>query len=206
MNQAGSEGHYDSAGVNQPKAWHGIEIAEVAQLLEVGQSTGLASQEAASRLAAIGMNRLAGQPPRSPWRLFLSQFKSVLILILVGPAVLAALIGNLKDASVILAVVVINAIVGFYQEHRAEQSLAALRKMLPLHTRVRRDGNKLDIDASALVPGDVVLLEAGDRVPADGRLVVAANLDIDESTLTGESHPANRPRRLQCSICPWLTG
>ena len=105
---------------------------------------------------------------------------------------MAALVGNLKDASVILAVVVINAIVGFYQEYRAEKSLAALRKMLPLRTHVRRGGKKFEIDAETLVTGDVVLLEAGDRVPADGRLTVAVHLDIDESTLTGESQPASK--------------
>lgn len=192
MSQPDIKSLLSGSGVGQSEAWHAVEIAEAAQRLNVRPSMGLALPEAASRLASVGFNRLAGQPPRSPWLLFLSQFKSILILILIGAATLAALIGNVKDASVILAVVVINAIVGFYQEYRAERSLAALRKMLPLRTHVRRDGKKLDIDAEALVPGDVVLLEAGDRVPADGRLMVAVNLDIDESTLTGESQPANK--------------
>jgi P-type Ca2+ transporter type 2C len=192
MNQLASNRLDNTSGAMAASAWHAMAVAEVAQQLEVDLSTGLAAQQAAARLASRGANRLAGQPPRSPWWLFLGQFKSVLILILVGAATLAALIGNGKDASVILAVVFINAIVGFYQEYRAEQSLAALRKMLPLRTHVRRDGQKCNIDAEALVPGDVVLLEAGDRVPADGRLVVAANLDIDESTLTGESQPASK--------------
>jgi P-type Ca2+ transporter type 2C len=192
MSQHASESHRDRAGVSQPKAWHAIDIAELAQLLEGSLATGLTSQQAKSRLTAIGRNHLAGQVPRSPWWLFLAQFKSILILILVGAALLAALIGNGKDASVILVVVVINAIVGFYQEYRAEQSLAALRKMLPRRTHVRRDGQKCSIDAEGLVPGDMVLLEAGDRVPADGRLVIAANLDIDESTLTGESQPVSK--------------
>lgn len=192
MSQPDIKSLRSGAGVSQPEAWHAVEIAEAAQRLNVRPSMGLALPEAALRLASVGFNRLAGQPPRSPWLLFLSQFKSILILILIGAATLAALIGNVKDAGVILAVVVINAIVGFYQEYRAERSLAALKKMLPLRTHVRRDGKKLDIDAEALVPGDVVLLEAGDRVPADGRLMVAVNLDIDESTLTGESQPANK--------------
>ena len=178
--------------MSQTEAWHTLDISDSARRLNVSVSTGLASPEAASRLASAGLNRLDGRPPSSPWLLFFSQFKSVLILILLGAATLAALIGNVKDASVILAVVVINAIVGFYQEYRAEKSLAALRKMLPLRTHVRRDGKKLDIDAQTLAPGDMVLLEAGDRVPADGRLVLAVNLDIDESTLTGESLPASK--------------
>lgn len=204
MSQPDSKSLRSGSGVNQPEAWHAVEIAEAAQRLDVRPSMGLALPEAASRLASVGFNRLAGQPPRSPWLLFLSQFKSVLILILIGAATLAALIGNVKDAGVIIAVVVINAVVGFYQEYRAEQSLAALRKMLPHRTHVRRDGKKLDIDAEALVPGDVVLLEAGDRVPADGRLMVAANLDIDESTLTGESQPANKQVTLLSALDPPL--
>lgn len=121
--------------------------------------------------------------------MFFGQFKSILILILIGAALLAALIGNLKDAVVILTVVVINAVVGFYQEYRAEQSLAALKGMLPVKTHVRREGEKHETAAEDLVPGDVVLLEAGDRVPADGRLFIAAGLEIDESALTGESQP-----------------
>ena len=175
-----------------PAAWHTLEITSAAQQLEASLSSGLAHQEAQSRLASAGLNRLAGAPSRSPWLLFFSQFKSVLILVLFAAAGLAAVIGNLKDAGVILAVVVINAIVGFYQEYRAEQSLAALRKMLPLRAHVRRDGKKVNIDAETLVTGDVVLLEAGDRVPADGRLALAVHLDIDESTLTGESQPASK--------------
>ena len=172
--------------------WHDTEIADVARRLGVIPDAGLSAGEAASRLQSGGANRLAGPTPRSPWWLFLSQFKSVLILVLIGAAVLAALIGNLRDAGVILAVVVINAIVGFYQEYRAERSLAALSEMLPQKSHARRDGKKLEVDAQTLVRGDVVLLEAGDRVPADGRLVLAVNLDIDESTLTGESVPSNK--------------
>ena len=192
MIQAGSSRSGNSLEADLAGTWHTLEVASAAQQLGVDLSSGLAPQEAESRLASAGPNRLAGAPPRSPWLLFLSQFKSVLILVLFGAATLAALIGNIKDAGVILAVVVINAVVGFYQEYRAEKSLAALRKMLPLRTHVRRDGKKFEIDAETLVTGDLVLLEAGDRVPADGRLAVAIHLDIDESTLTGESQPASK--------------
>jgi len=179
-------------GTAQELIWHSTDAAEVAQRLAVNPTTGLSTAEAASRLLSGGANRLAVAVPRSPVWLFLSQFKSVLILILIGAAALAALIGNVRDAAVILAVVVINAIVGFYQEYRAERSLAALSEMLPQKSHARRDGQKLELDAETLVRGDLVLLEAGDRVPADGRLVMAANLDIDESTLTGESVPSNK--------------
>ena len=117
-------------------------------------------------------------------------------LILMGAALLAAGVGSLKDASVILAVVVINALVGFYQEYRAERSLEALKSMLPVNATVRRDGSSQKINAEAVVPGDIVLLEAGDSVCADGRLIVAEGLEIDESALTGESVPAVK----QCAL------
>jgi Ca2+-transporting ATPase len=171
---------------------HVLSSADALCLLDSDAANGLSSTVAAARLAQHGPNRLADKPPRSPWLLFLGQFKSVLILVLVFAAALAGAIGQLKDASVILVVVVLNAIVGFYQEYRAEQSLAALKKMLPASARVKRDGQKLEIAADALVPGDVVLLEAGDRVPADGRIIMAASLAIDESALTGESQPVDK--------------
>jgi P-type Ca2+ transporter type 2C len=192
MNQLMSRKSGKNPGMSQTQSWHVLEIGEAEQRLNANLSTGLSSQEAAARLASEGINRLAGKPSRSPWLLFLVQFKSILILILIGSAALAALIGNVKDASVILAIVVINAFVGFYQEYRAEQSFTILSKMLPLRTHVRRDGKKLAIDAEAVVPGDVVLVEAGDRLPADGRLAVVVNLDVDESTLTGESLPVSK--------------
>ena len=168
---------------------HTLAAEDVAARLDVRSNFGLTSEQARQRRVQYGPNRLPEAPPRSAWLVFFGQFKSILILILIGAALLAALIGNVKDAVIILAVVVINAVVGFYQEYRAEQSLAALKGMLPVKTRVRRDREKHEITAEDLVPGDVVLLEAGDRVPADGRLFIAAGLEIDESALTGESQP-----------------
>jgi Ca2+-transporting ATPase len=126
----------------------------------------------------------------------LAQFKGIMIVILMGAALLAALVGSVKDASVILAVVIINALVGFYQEYRAERSLDALKSMLPVSATVRRDGSSQKISAEAVVPGDIVLLEAGDSVCADGRLIVAAGLEIDESALTGESQPSAKQSAL----------
>ncbi|KTD54541.1 cation transport ATPase [Legionella sainthelensi] len=178
--------------MSQNESWHTLEISEVALRLNVDLSKGLSEQEAETRLISVGINQIQKQSSRSPVLVFLAQFKSALILILIGAAILATLIGNFKDASVVLAIVIINACVGFYQEYRAEQSLAALRKMLPVQTHVRRGGTKHTINAEAVVPGDIVLVEAGDRLPADGRLVVVANFDVDESTLTGESQPVNK--------------
>ena len=171
---------------------HTLAAEEVAARLEVRPDLGLSGQHARQRRVQYGLNRLPEAPPRSAWLVFFGQFKSILILILIGAALLSALIGSVKDAFVILAVVVINAAVGFYQEYRAERSLAALKEMLPAKTRVRREGEKHEIAAEDLVPGDVVLLEAGDRVPADGRLFIAPGLEIDESALTGESQPVGK--------------
>ena len=181
---------------NAPVAPHTLDAEAVAALLEVRPETGLSARQALERLARAGPNRLPQAPARSPWRVLLAQFKSILILILLGAVVLAALVGSTKDALVILAVVVINALVGFYQEYRAERSLAALKSMLPSKARVRRDGVSHDIAADDVVPGDVLLLEAGDRVAADGRLWLAAGLEIDESALTGESQPAGKQASL----------
>lgn len=176
--------------IQAPVAAHTLEAEAVASLLAVRPEIGLSASEALERLSGIGPNRLPQAPARSTWRVLLSQFKSILILILLGAVALAALVGSTKDAVVILAVVLVNALVGFYQEYRAERSLTALKSMLPSRARVRRDGVSHEINADDVVPGDVLLLEAGDRVAADGRLWLAAGLEIDESALTGESQPA----------------
>lgn len=179
---------------NSVKPWHAMAAEKVTSELAVDPARGLSGAEAQSRLAAHGPNRLAEKPLRPAWLKFVDQFKSVLIAILIVAAGLAFLIGDVKDMVVILIVVVFNALLGFYQEHRAEQSLAALKQMLALKARVRRDGHKLEIAAEELVPGDLVLLEAGDKLPADGRLVEAHSLEIDESALTGESHAVGKDR------------
>lgn len=171
---------------------HTLSVPKVAAQFHVLPADGLTAQQASETLLRTGPNRLPEAAPRTAWSVFLAQFKSILVIVLVSAAVLAALVGNLKDASVILAVVVINAIVGFYQEYRAEQSLAALRSMLPVRARVRRNSEKMEISAEDVVPGDIVLLEAGDSVPADGRLCFAAGVEVDESSLTGESVPVSK--------------
>ena len=166
---------------------HAMSAGDVADQLNVQPEMGLAAVEALRRTNQFGPNQLPSPPQRQAWQVFAAQFKSILILILAGASGLSALIGNVKDALVILAVMLINATVGFYQEWRAEQSLAALKEMLPSRVRVRRQGEKLEIATAELVPGDMVLLEAGDSVPADGRLWFAVGLEVDESALTGES-------------------
>jgi Ca2+-transporting ATPase len=166
--------------------------ADVAAELGVDPALGLSSDEVARRLAEFGPNRLAEPAARPPWLRFVDQFRSGIVYILIGAAVLAAVVGDLKDPIVISVVLVINAVLGFIQEGKAETAMAALRQMLVTRVKVRRDGRVSEVLADDLVPGDVVLLEAGDRVPADGRLLVAAAAAADESALTGESVPVDK--------------
>ncbi|WP_249523751.1 cation-translocating P-type ATPase [Modestobacter marinus] len=168
---------------------HLLAADAVAATLAVDPARGLPAAEVDRRRDEHGENRLAEQPRRPALLRFLDQFRSLLILLLLGAALLAGAIGDLKDTVVILVVLLVNATIGFVQENKAERSLEALRDMLVPTARVRRDGAARVVDAAELVPGDVVLLEAGDRVPADGRLVVANSVEVDESALTGESQP-----------------
>ena len=140
----------------------------------------------------MGPNRLPDKPPKSPWVVLISQFKGFLNLLLLVAAAIAWAVGDLKDALMIGAVTVFNAILGFIQEHRAERALLALKHMVAFRARVRRGGQVFDVAAEDLVPGDVVLLEAGDRVPADGRLFFSHSFEVDESALTGESVPVQK--------------
>ncbi len=171
---------------------YALEAAEVAARLDVVVSTGLDSAEVAERTERYGPNQLAEAPRRPAWLRFLDQFNNVLVYILIGAAVVSAAVGDFKDPIVIGIVLLINAILGYVQESRADDALAALKQMLEVVVRVRRDGEVREVPAGQLVPGDVVLLEAGDRIPADGRFVEAASLSVDESTLTGESVPVDK--------------
>jgi Ca2+-transporting ATPase len=176
----------------QTPSWHSLAVDQCTKLLETDSTRGLSQREAAQRLTRYGPNKLTEKKPRPAWLKFLDQFKNLLVLVLIGAALLAGAVGDLKDAVVILIVIVFNATLGFYQEHRAEATLAALKKMLAQSARVRRDGELLQISAEQLVPGDLVLIEAGDRVPADGRVVAAHSAEVAEAALTGESHPVGK--------------
>lgn len=160
----------------------------VAVLEKVGSNEeGLNAIEARARLEQHGPNRLPQEPPPTWWQIFLRQFQSPLIYILVAAAVVALLVGDFKDAGFIAVVLLLNAGIGGYQELRAEQSSRALQQLLRIQASVLRDGDVVEIDAEEVVPGDVVWLESGNRVPADLRLISAHGLEIDESLLTGES-------------------
>jgi Ca2+-transporting ATPase len=171
----------------QQTNWYSLSVSEVLKKLDVNRSTGLTSAQVTQALQTYGKNELPTAEGRSWVRLLLSQFMDVMVIILIVAAVASYLIGDAEDAVIILAIVVLNAALGFYQENQAEHALAALAKMQTPYVRVRRNGQVNEIPATDLVPGDVVLLEAGNTVPADGRLMEAINLQVEEAALTGES-------------------
>jgi P-type Ca2+ transporter type 2C len=173
--------------VEQP---HRRSAVDVAAALGVRREHGLNNGDVIDRRAAHGENVLAEAARVPGWRRLLSQFTDTLILILLAAAVISFVVsGELKTPLIVLFVVVANALIGFIQENRAERSLDALKKMLGSSSRVRREGELRDVPAQELVRGDVVIVEAGDRIPADGRLLYANNLEIEEAALTGESQP-----------------
>ncbi len=169
--------------------WHKIPSEEIVRLLEVNLSLGLGEQEVDRRQKVFGPNSVTARSGVPLWYKFLEQFNQPLVYILIAAVGVTAFLGEWVDSSVILIVVIINAIFGFIQESKAEKAIEMLAKMIVTETTVRREGRKLRIPSNQLVPGDVVLLQAGDRVPADLRLFHVHNLHADESALTGESLP-----------------
>jgi magnesium-transporting ATPase (P-type) len=170
---------------------HALPGAEVLAKLECSPD-GLSADEAAQRLGAVGPNRLPAPPKEGLLKRFFKHFHDLLIYILIAAAAVTALLGHWVDTGVILGVVIINAIIGFIQEGKAEQALEGIRKMLSLHAQARRAGEWAEIEADDLVPGDIIRLKSGDRVPADVRLIEVNNLRIEESALTGESVPTEK--------------
>jgi P-type Ca2+ transporter type 2C len=171
----------------QPK-WYTLSPEETAKQLQVDMSKGLSAAEVKQRQEKYGPNQLAGKKKEPGWQAFLRQYKDFMQLLLLGAAIVNQVAVHETSTTVVLLVLtVFNAVLGMNQESKAEASLAALEKMLKSIARVRRDGQAVEVDAGELVPGDIVLMEAGNRVPADGRLFVAANVEIEEAALTGES-------------------
>jgi Ca2+-transporting ATPase len=177
------------AGHQLLKAWHALEVGALSRALHSDTERGLTSAEAAARLAQHGPNELPQAPPASPLKLLLAQFSSLIVWVLIGAAIVSGLLQEWVDAAAILAIVVLNAILGFVQEFRAERSLEALKRMVVVTARVVRDGGLVSLPAGELVPGDLIQVEAGDRIPADARLVYATGLLTQEASLTGESTP-----------------
>ena len=158
----------------------------------VEHTRGLSAAQVAARLAAHGPNRLTPPKKRGPLPRFLLQFNNVLIYMLLGAAGVTAALGHAVDTGVIVGLVFINALIGFIQEGKAEKSLDAIRNMLSLHAAVLRDGRRQEIDPTLLVPGDIVLLASGDKVPVDLRLIETRSQCVEEAALTGESEPVEK--------------
>ncbi|MEP7337835.1 MAG: cation-transporting P-type ATPase, partial [Acidobacteriota bacterium] len=174
------------------QAAHAMESAAVATSFEVDPASGLSSAEVAQRLKQYGNNALQTYRSRAAWRLLLDQFKSLVVALLAVAAVVAWLTGDQVEAVAILVVLGLNALIGFATEWQAGRALNALRLSSHTTARVRRERRQAMIDTANLVPGDVVILNAGDRVPADLRLLEAASLRAEESALTGESVPVGK--------------
>ncbi len=171
--------------------WHTLDAAEALARLE-STERGLTTTEAAARLARYGPNELPQQRQKSPWHILWEQLSATMVVILLVAAAVSVAVGDEKDAIVILVIVVLNALLGFVQEYRAERAIAALQRLAVPTARVYRDGQVREVSARDLVPGDVVLLEAGNQVPADGRLLAVSNLRVQEAALTGESEPVGK--------------
>ncbi|RIK46890.1 MAG: ATPase, partial [Chloroflexi bacterium] len=173
---------------SNPTPWHTLSAEETLAQLQ-SSARGLSADEAQQRLAQVGRNELVDQGGVSPWKILWGQLTSIMVVVLIIAGAIAAFLGDLEDTIVILALVVINTAIGFYQEYNAEKAMAALKQMAVPTVRVRRDGVVREMAAPELAPGDIVLLEAGNRVPADGRLINGAGLQVQEAALTGESAP-----------------
>lgn len=174
------------------ETWHSLETEHVLKEMDTDMHRGLTGDEAKKRLEKYGYNELKKEEKISPFTLLISQFKNTLIIILLIAVVLSALVGEMVDSAIILVIVIFCAVLGFVQEYRAEKAMEALKKMLSPTIRVLRGGKEEDVPSKNLVPGDIMLLEAGDKVSADARLVEIHSLRCDEAPLTGESVPIGK--------------
>lgn len=175
----------------QQQPWR-LTLDQVLEAQDTPFETGLSEAEANRRLVEHGPNELIERGLRSPWRILATQFTEVMVIILIVAAAVSLLIGDIKDAIAILIIIILNAALGFSQEYRAEQAMAALKQMVVPLVKVRRDGQVREISAHELVPGDLFLLETGGAVPADGRLLESINLRLQEAALTGKSVPVEK--------------
>lgn len=176
--------------------WHLLAGDEVLEGFRTNASTGLDDRDIKERQERFGLNELAKAPPAPLWRILGDQFRDFMVLVLLAATLISALLGEYADAVTILIIVVVNAVLGCVQEYRAERSLEALKELASPEARVIRGGQEVKIPSSMLVPGDIVLLEAGDRVPADIRLLETSNMEVEESALTGESSPVKKNTQL----------
>lgn len=176
--------------------WYNKKPAEIEKELSTHVENGLSSQEANNKLSEYGKNALEEEKGRSYFAKLMDQFKDPMIIILLAASIVSAIVGQIEDSIIIVAIIVIMALLSLYQEGKAEESIKALQKMASPHAKVKRDGKIVEIASEDLVPGDIVILETGNIVPADLRLFESANLKIDESSLTGESVPVEKDANL----------
>ena len=172
--------------------WYSFTIDETVEKLAADLNNGLSTEEAVQRQARYGSNELVERGTKPPWRILLDQFKEIMVIILIIAAIVSGILGEYVEVIVILAIVILNAILGFVQEYRAEQAMTALKKMSVPTVRIRRDRRVQEKSSIDLVPGDIVLLEAGNLVPADCRVLEAVGLKTQEAALTGESEPVSK--------------
>jgi Ca2+-transporting ATPase len=178
-------------------SWHTMSSTNVVERLETQIESGLSSKEVKSRQEKFGPNELTEAPPTTFWEMLWAQINSFVIYMLLGAAIISALLGDFTEAIAIMLIVILNAIMGIIQESRAEAALAALKKLAAPEASVIRDGHRQSVPAPQLVPGDIVFLEAGNYIPADVRLLEAVNLRIDEASLTGESVPVEKNAQIR---------
>jgi Ca2+-transporting ATPase len=172
--------------------WHELGAATALEMLQVDQDTGLSSETVRRRLERHGRNEIQEGVPTSPWRVFFKQFEDFMVIVLLVAAIVAGVVGELKDSIAIVVIVLLNALLGAIQQYRAERAIAALRSMASPQARVRRDGEVKAVPSAELVPGDIVLLESGNLVPVDARLMDCAGMRTLEAALTGESQPVDK--------------
>jgi len=172
------------------------EAEKVLVELDTNLEAGLSNREAERRLETHGFNELVETGKKNPWRILWEQMTSIMVVILIVAAVISLVLGEYLDAIVITAIILINAAIGFQQEYKAEEAMSAIKKMAVPLVKVRREAHVREISARELVPGDILLLEAGNLVPADCRLVESVNLRVEEAALTGESVPVEKEAKL----------
>ena len=172
--------------------WYKLETSEVISEFDIDPTSGLTNTVASQHFEKHGPNELIEQEGESPWKMLLDQFTETMVVILVIAAIISLVLGEYIDFVAIMVIIILNALIGFRQEYKAEQAMAALKKLSVPTVRVRRNGRVTEIPSNELVPGDIVLLEAGNIVPADGRLLESYNLQTQESALTGESQPVSK--------------
>lgn len=176
----------------EEKQWHQMDVDELQKQLRVNPQQGLTEEEASERRKTDGWNELSEGKKISPFTLFLNQFKDFMVLVLLGATLVSGLLGEYLDAVTIIAIIMINGVLGFVQEFRAERSLRALKQLSAPGAKVLRDGKIVHVSARSLVPGDLIMVESGDRIPADVRWVETNGCSVEESALTGESLPVNK--------------